>query len=129
MPPTAAAQPERQSLLQGSSIHSQPHRLSHARISFPSSSSSAFATDASEAESTLVGSDRGSGVRSGKSRLGAVGEGEVRRKEGVPKLSRECLWSEIKCYGSYILPVFLVFGVLVIGVSLTVVGIKLGWFK
>lgn len=37
--------------------------------------------------------------------------------------------SEIKCYGSYILPVFLVFGVLVIGVSLTVVGIKLGWFK
>ena len=32
--------------------------------------------------------------------------------------------SEIKCYGSYILPTFLVFGVLVVGVCLLVVWIK-----
>lgn len=37
--------------------------------------------------------------------------------------------SEIKCYGSYILPVFLVFGVLVVGVSLGVVGWKKGRFS
>lgn len=36
--------------------------------------------------------------------------------------------SEIKCYGSYILPTFLVFGVLVIGASLAAVGWKKGWF-
>jgi hypothetical protein len=35
---------------------------------------------------------------------------------------------EIKCYGSYILPVLLVFGVLVIGLSLVAVGWKKGWF-
>jgi hypothetical protein len=37
--------------------------------------------------------------------------------------------SEIKCYGSYILPVLIVFGLLVIGVSLGVVGWKKGWFS
>lgn len=37
--------------------------------------------------------------------------------------------SEIKCYGSYILPVLLVFGLLVIGVSLGAVGWKRGWFS
>lgn len=51
------------------------------------------------------------------------------KREGLPKLSRECLWSEIKCYGSYILPVLLVFGVLVIGASLAAVGYKKGWFQ
>jgi hypothetical protein len=30
-------------------------------------------------------------------------------KQGLPKLSRQCLVSEIRCYGSYIVPV-LVFG-------------------
>jgi hypothetical protein len=32
-------------------------------------------------------------------------------KNGIPKLSRECLVSEIQCYGKYILAVFLVFGI------------------
>jgi hypothetical protein len=35
---------------------------------------------------------------------------------------------EIKCYGSYIIPVLLVFGVLAIGLSLGVYGKKNGWF-
>jgi hypothetical protein len=38
-------------------------------------------------------------------------------------------YSEIKCYGSYILPVLFVFGLLVIGVSLGAVGWKRGWFS
>ena len=36
--------------------------------------------------------------------------------------------SEFKCYGRYMLPPLLVFGVLVIGTSLIIVGIKRGWF-
>lgn len=43
--------------------------------------------------------------------------------------NRELIESEIKCYGSYILPVLAVFGVLVIGASLGVVGWKKGWFS
>lgn len=46
----------------------------------------------------------------------------------------EGLWlikgdSEIKCYGSYILPTFFVFGFLVVAASLIGVGWKKGWFK
>lgn len=37
--------------------------------------------------------------------------------------------SEIKCYGSYILPTFFVFGFLVVAASLIGVGWKKGWFK
>lgn len=32
-------------------------------------------------------------------------------RQGLPKLSRECLVSEIQCYGKYILSALLVFGV------------------
>ncbi|KAL7424693.1 hypothetical protein Q5752_000377 [Cryptotrichosporon argae] len=53
---------------------------------------------------------------------------ETKRRPGLPKLSRECLWAEIKCYGSYILPVVLVFGVLVVGAGVLAVGLKRGWF-
>ena len=50
-----------------------------------------------------------------------------------PSRLLRCRWdkltcSETKCYGSYILPVVFVFGVLVIGISLIVVGQKQGWF-
>ena len=48
-------------------------------------------------------------------------EGQIdeEQRPGLPKVSRECLVAEIKCYGSYILPVFLIFVVLVLAVSLT----------
>lgn len=42
------------------------------------------------------------------------------QRPGLPKLSRECLMAEIKCYGSYIVPVLLVFVVLVLTIALTV---------
>ncbi|KAK4700964.1 hypothetical protein P7C70_g5276, partial [Phenoliferia sp. Uapishka_3] len=46
-------------------------------------------------------------------------DGEVPSgKEGLPKLSRECLVAEIKCYGSYMLPPILFFVVFVLGLSL-----------
>lgn len=31
-------------------------------------------------------------------------------RQGLPRLSRECLVSEIQCYGKYIVAVLLVFG-------------------
>lgn len=40
------------------------------------------------------------------------------RKEGLPKLSRECLISEIKCYGKHMLPPILFFVVFVLGFGL-----------
>ncbi|KAK1927623.1 hypothetical protein DB88DRAFT_478695 [Papiliotrema laurentii] len=49
------------------------------------------------------------------------------RKDGLPKFSRQCLWSEIKCYGSYILPPLFIFGVLAIGSGLIFVAIKRKW--
>ena len=42
------------------------------------------------------------------------------QRPGLPKVSRECLVAEIKCYGSYILPTLLVFVVLVLAISLTI---------
>lgn len=36
--------------------------------------------------------------------------------------------SEIKCYGRYMIPPLLIFGVLAIGASLIIVGIHRGWF-
>ena len=36
--------------------------------------------------------------------------------------------SEIKCYGRYMIPPLLVFGVLAIGASLIIVGIHKGWY-
>ncbi|GAA95503.1 uncharacterized protein L969DRAFT_85176 [Mixia osmundae IAM 14324] len=40
------------------------------------------------------------------------------RLPGLPKVTRECLAAEIKCYGRYIVPVLLIFGVLAIGLLL-----------
>lgn len=40
------------------------------------------------------------------------------RKEGLPKLSRECLISEIKCYGKHMLPPIIFFVVFVLGFGL-----------
>ncbi|WRT65753.1 uncharacterized protein IL334_002701 [Kwoniella shivajii] len=109
--------------------HSRPHvnhssssKLSTNRISFPSSSTSALG--APDDDQTLVSSPQGKSRPWDNSPLTAGGE----RKPGLPKLSRECLVSEIKCYGSYMLPPLLIFGVLVIGVSLAIVGWKSGWF-
>lgn len=39
-------------------------------------------------------------------------------RPGLPKVSRECLIAEIKCYGKYILPTLLVFVVLVLVIAL-----------
>lgn len=44
--------------------------------------------------------------------------GNSDRQPGLPKVSRDCLIAEIKCYGKYILPILLVFGVLVLIVAL-----------
>ncbi|WVR03761.1 hypothetical protein IAU60_000756 [Kwoniella sp. DSM 27419] len=111
--------------------HSSSSRLSTTRISFPSSSTSALAKDDEHDPFPLPrsNSDRegGDGRMYEGSPLTATAREE--RKPGLPKLSRECLWSEIKCYGSYMLPPLLVFGVLVIGASLFAVGWKMGWFK
>ncbi|KAK4686077.1 hypothetical protein P7C73_g4054, partial [Tremellales sp. Uapishka_1] len=99
--------------------HSRSHGLSTPKISFPSASTSTFGA---ESESTLVdpNNKRRSWISTSPNDRG--------HREGVPKLSRECLWSEIKCYGSYILPVFLIFGVLVVGACLFAVGWKRDWF-
>ncbi|KAK9899665.1 hypothetical protein P389DRAFT_164702 [Cystobasidium minutum MCA 4210] len=45
--------------------------------------------------------------------------GHPDRLPGLPKLSRECLIAEIKCYGKYILPTVLVFVVLVLIIALS----------
>lgn len=44
----------------------------------------------------------------------------MRGQPGLPKVSRECLVAEIKCYGKHILPVLGVFVVLVLVVTLGV---------
>lgn len=38
----------------------------------------------------------------------------MEEREGLPRFSRQCFWDECKCYGKYILPVLLLFGVLAI---------------
>ncbi|GFZ42505.1 hypothetical protein JCM24511_00221 [Saitozyma sp. JCM 24511] len=102
-------------------VNHTPHKLSASRISFPPSSASAPRPDGPDAgESSAF-------VSVGRRRAFGPAERGGER-QGLPKLSRECLWAEIKCYGSYILPVLLVFGVLVIGLSLVAVGWKKGWF-
>lgn len=50
---------------------------------------------------------------------GSYGDHDVERQPGLPKVTRECLVAEVKCYGSYILPVLLVFVVLVLVIALT----------
>lgn len=45
--------------------------------------------------------------------------GQSDRLPGLPKVSRECLVAEIKCYGKYILPTVLVFVVLVLVIALS----------
>ncbi|RSH94740.1 hypothetical protein EHS25_004545 [Saitozyma podzolica] len=102
-------------------VNHTPHKLSTSRISFPPSSTSALGADGPDA-----GESSGSVNAGSKRAWGTAGRGGER--QGLPKLSGECLWAEIKCYGSYILPVLLVFGVLVIGLSLVAVGWKKGWF-
>jgi len=44
---------------------------------------------------------------------------DLERQPGLPKVTRECLIAEIKCYGSYILPTLFVFVVLVLVIALT----------
>lgn len=56
------------------------------------------------------------GYRANASNYGTL---QHESRPGLPKVSRECLVSEIRCYGSYIMPVLLVFGVLVLVVSLS----------
>ncbi|KAK8861630.1 hypothetical protein IAR55_002453 [Kwoniella newhampshirensis] len=130
------SQTDRQPLLPTHINHSSSSRLSRPKISFPSSSSTSLGD---ETATLVANSDDGSsnsGARLGKGRhpsstsspLVASGS-QGGKREGVPKLTRECLWSEIKCYGSYMLPPLLVFGVLVIAASLFAVGWKSGWFK
>jgi len=108
------------------------YQLGPSHISFPSSSTSALAKADDEGEDVAVyeqvTSSEGGGM---EGRFGTRSPGDLEsggRREGIPKLSRECLWSEIKCYGSYILPVILLFGVLAIGISLGIYGKNNGWF-
>ncbi|WVQ93473.1 hypothetical protein IAU59_000547 [Kwoniella sp. CBS 9459] len=123
--------------------HSSSSRLSTTRISFPSSTSSALSPADDDPDShdpfplPQNGSNDGDDNDEGQHRGWEGGERspltssatKTERKPGLPKLSRQCLWSEIKCYGSYMLPPLLVFGVLVVGASLLGVGWKMGWFK
>ncbi|WVF65839.1 hypothetical protein IAT40_000576 [Kwoniella sp. CBS 6097] len=124
--------------------HSSSSRLSTTRISFPSSTSSALSPSDENDPFPLPrnNDDDGDGDEEQRQREGERYRGYERspltstrtftkteRKPGLPKLSRECLWSEIKCYGSYMLPPLLIFGVLVVGASLFAVGWKMGWFK
>ncbi|WWC60370.1 uncharacterized protein I303_102941 [Kwoniella dejecticola CBS 10117] len=125
--------------------HSSSSRLSSTRISFPSSSTSALgprtADDGEDDEETFMGSTSTLSPPSSKTTKPKYrgwsaddtplleGGGGGTKKPGVPKLSRECLISEIKCYGSYMLPPLLVFGVLAIGISLGIYGWKRGWFS
>ncbi|WVN90721.1 uncharacterized protein L203_105963 [Cryptococcus depauperatus CBS 7841] len=108
--------------------HSSKSRFSVPRISFPShqSSGSIKSADSWSSESTLRPLRPLHQVGTGND--GAMG-GFQDKREGVAKITRECLWSEIKCYGSYMLPPLLVFGVLVVLVSLAAVGWKMGWYS
>ncbi|WWD16453.1 hypothetical protein CI109_100879 [Kwoniella shandongensis] len=126
---------DRQPLLPTHINHSSSSRLSRPKISFPSSSTTSLGD---ETATLVANSEAGSSPdsRFGKGRSQSQNQGsplvamhDGGRREGIPKLTRECLWSEIKCYGSYMLPPLLVFGVLVIGASLFAVGWKMGWFK
>lgn len=47
-----------------------------------------------------------------------TGDMDQDQKPGVPKLTRECLISEIQCYGKYICAVLLVFVLLALSISL-----------
>ncbi|SCZ90919.1 BZ3500_MvSof-1268-A1-R1_Chr1-3g02382 [Microbotryum saponariae] len=44
--------------------------------------------------------------------------GEMRSREGLPKVTRQCLIAEIKCYGKYMLPPIIVFLGLVMSLAL-----------
>ncbi|WWC68576.1 uncharacterized protein I206_102506 [Kwoniella pini CBS 10737] len=110
--------------------HSSSSRLSTTRISFPSSSTSSLGPiddDETLAASTSTISPNKPKYRGWSENDSPLIEGG--KKPGLPKLSRECLISEIKCYGSYMLPPLLIFGVLAIGISLGIYGWKSGWFK
>ncbi|WVQ64966.1 uncharacterized protein L199_003136 [Kwoniella botswanensis] len=111
--------------------HSSSSRLSTTRISFPSSTTSALgSSDINDDDQTLVSTSPQKGKRTHRAWSGSpLTSGEGQKKPGLPKLSRECLISEIKCYGSYMLPPLLIFGVLAIGISLLIYGWKKGWFK
>ncbi|WVW80212.1 hypothetical protein I302_102189 [Kwoniella bestiolae CBS 10118] len=110
--------------------HSSSSRLSTTRISFPSSTTSALDSPDVDDDQTLVSTS--TSPKKGKHRAWSgspLTSGEGQRNPGLPKLSRECLISEIKCYGSYMLPPLLIFGVLAIGLCLLIYGIKRGWFR
>ncbi|ODN76490.1 hypothetical protein L202_05156 [Cryptococcus amylolentus CBS 6039] len=130
---------DKQSLLPTHINHSTSSRLSTPRISFPSSSHSSKSLSSSESQDTIRPGVGGKALDlSGRSLASegeeddeeVVGEGlRTGKRPGLPKVSRECLISEIKCYGSYMLPPFLIFGVLAIGLCLFFVGLKSGWFE
>ncbi|WVQ74725.1 hypothetical protein IAR50_004329 [Cryptococcus sp. DSM 104548] len=131
---------DKQPLLPTHLNHSTSSRLSTPRISFPSTSSrSTKSLSSSGSQETIRPGPRGARTETGQ-RHGTsereegenevVGEGlRTGKRPGLPKVSRECLISEIKCYGSYMLPPFLIFGVLAIGLCLFFVGLKSGWFE
>ncbi|WWC87963.1 uncharacterized protein L201_002865 [Kwoniella dendrophila CBS 6074] len=109
--------------------HSSSSRLSTTRISFPSSSTSALGSTEDDDEETVISSSPNRQKGKQRSWEGSpLTRNEGDRKPGLPKLSRQCLISEIKCYGSYMLPPLLIFGVLAIGIALLIYGIRNGWF-
>ncbi|KAG7527455.1 hypothetical protein FFLO_06912 [Filobasidium floriforme] len=105
-----------------SNLH-QSHGIAPPPIKFPSSSTSSVAqtpphytdNDFSDVESGEQNASSGE-----RAPLFRTGHHDGEGRPGLPKLSRECLWSEFKCYGSYIFPVLLVFGVLAVGIALIV---------
>lgn len=62
---------------------------------------------------------KSSNDREGYSNIYDEEGGQADRLPGLPKVSRECLVAEIKCYGKYILPTVLVFVVLVLVIALS----------
>ncbi|KAL7416119.1 hypothetical protein BDY24DRAFT_413025 [Mrakia frigida] len=81
------------------------HRLSSPRISFPSSSSSNPADASSSGDQHLA--------------PWTDSRTDLENRPGIPKLTRECFWSEFKCYGKWVLLIGTINGIL-IGVGLWV---------
>ena len=83
----SSTRPDREPILPTHVNHSASHRLSTPRISFPSSSRSVLD---SPSTSTLV--DDGPAPHKYRSRDWHATDGIGGTRQGLPKLSRECLW-------------------------------------
>jgi hypothetical protein len=94
----------------------QAHRLSPHPLHFPSGSSKPGVVEASDRLQSSHTSDAEAEWQRARANLVPI------NKDGLPKLSRECLRSEIQCYGKYIVATLLVFGLGGIMIAFLIVG-------